>query len=152
MDYLTAQEGLPVLIPAGGILPLAGDYMTSHISNPRILEIQVYHGADGSFLMTEDDCSGRQSAPTERTLFRYRQDGSRMVFQMQADEGNFRLIPKDREYQIAIFGVQKPREVQVYGSAEYYWKYETDEKALYVGGAAGLSGNLRFGLNRRIWE
>ena len=64
----------PVLVPAGSIIPLAGDCMTSHMANPEILEIRVYHGAEGSFTLTEDDCSGRRSAPVVKTRFTYAQE------------------------------------------------------------------------------
>ena len=126
-------DRFPVLIPAGGIIPLAGDCMTSHIANPEVLEVQVYHGAEGSFLMAEDDCSGRRSAPVLKTRFTYELPGEKdAVFRMELADGDTGLIPADRTYQITIFGVQKPESVQVQGVEEFEQTYREQDKALYI--------------------
>lgn len=126
-------DRLPVLVPAGGIIPLAGDCMTSHIANPEVLEVQVYHGAEGSFLMIEDNCSGRRSAPVLKTRFTYELPGDKdAVFRMELADGDTGLIPADRAYQITIFGVQKPESVQVQGVEEFEQTYREQDKALYI--------------------
>lgn len=126
-------DRFPVLVPAGSIIPLAGDCMTSHIANPETLEIQVYHGAEGSFLMVEDDCSGRRSAPVLRTRFTYELPGENdAVFRMELAGGDAGLIPANRAYQITIFGVQKPEAVWVRGAEEFQRTYREQEKALCI--------------------
>lgn len=107
--------------------------MTSHITNPEVLEVQVYHGAEGSFLMAEDDCSGRRSAPVLKTRFTYELPGDKdAVFRMELADGDTGLIPADRAYQITIFGVQKPESVQVQGVEEFEQTYREQDKALYI--------------------
>ena len=60
--------------------------MTSHLANPEVLEVQVYHGAEGSFLMVEDDCSGRRSSPVAKTRFTYTLPGeTETVFRMELE-------------------------------------------------------------------
>lgn len=126
-------DRFPVLVPAGSIIPLAGDCMTSHIANPEILEIQVYHGAEGSFLMVEDDCSGRRSAPVVKTRFTYELPGAEeAVFRMELVGEDVGLIPENRTYQITIFGVQEPEAVEVQGAEEVQRTYREQEKALYI--------------------
>lgn len=133
ITFYRPLDSIPALVPAGGVIPLAGDCMTSHIANPAILEVQVYHGAEGSFLMTEDDCSGRRSAPVLKTRFTYELPGEReAVFRMELADGDAGLIPADRAYQITIFGVQEPEAVRVQGAEEFRRTYREREKALYI--------------------
>ena len=126
-------DRFPVLIPAGSIIPLAGDCMTSHLSNPAVLEVQVYHGGEGRFTMVEDDCSGRRSSPVVKTRFTYELPGDReAVLRMELEGGDAGLIPEDRAYQITVFGVEKPEEVLVRGAAGSQWTYREEDKSLYV--------------------
>lgn len=145
----------PVLVPAGSIIPLAGDCMTSHMANPEILEIRVYHGAEGSFTLTEDDCSGRRSAPVVKTRFTYAQEGEKdVVFRMEVAGENAGLIPADRTYQITIAGVREPETVRGQG-AEVQWTYSGQEKALHltVSGRAARRFEVRVSLaDREIAE
>ena len=123
----------PVLIPAGGILPLAGECMTSHLANPEVLEVQVYHGAEGSFLMVEDDCSGRRSSPVVKTRFTYTLPGEKeAVFRMELEGEADGIIPANRTYQVTLFGVREPEDVLVNGAAEVQQTYREEEKALCV--------------------
>ena len=145
----------PVLVPAGSIIPLAGDCMTSHMANPETLEIRVYHGAEGSFTLTEDDCSGRRSAPVVKTRFTYAQEGEKdVVFRMEVAGENAGLIPADRTYQITIAGVREPETVRGQG-AEVQWTYSGQEKALHltVSGRAARRFEVRVSLaDREIAE
>ena len=123
----------PVLIPAGGILPLAGECMTSHLANPEVLEVQVYHGAEGRFLMVEDDCSGRRSSPVAKTRFTYTLPGEKeAVFRMELEGEADGIVPANRTYQVTLFGVREPEDVLVNGAAEVQQTYREEEKALCV--------------------
>ena len=131
--FYRPMDRFPVLVPAGGIIPLAGDYRTSHLSNPEVLEVQVYHGADGAFTLIEDDCSERRSAPVQRTRFTYKlTEGTGAVFRMEQIGENNSLIPEQRTYQITVFGIREPETVQIEGAAEIQWLYREREKALYM--------------------
>ena len=121
---------IPVLIPAGSILPLAGDYMTSHEANPRVLEVRVYHGANGSFTLVEDDCSGRRDAPVQNTRFVYTAGEKEAALEV-CREGA-RVAPEDREYQVTIFGVYNPDAVWLEGRDQVQWQYNEDEKTITV--------------------
>ena len=140
---------MPVLIPAGGILPLARDCMDSHLTNPRILDVQVYHGAEGSFTLMEDDCSGRQSAPVQRTRFAYTLTQEGALLRMEREPGE--AVPGDREYQVAVFGLEAPDFVWLEGEGRLDWHWDAEEKALY----AAVRGSdlswfaLHLGLSRR---
>lgn len=142
-------DQIPVLVPAGSIIPLAGDHRTSHISNPKELEVQVYHGSDGAFTLVEDDCSERQSAAVQRTRFTYELAEERgAVLRMEQVGENTGLIPADRTYQITIVGIPEPESIDVRGEAESKWAYKPQEAALYIeiGGQAIRWFEVRIGL------
>lgn len=126
-------DQIPVLVPAGSIIPLAGEYMESHISNPEVLEVQVWHGADGAFTLVEDDCSCRQCAPPQRTRFTYEltgEDGA--VFRMEQTGESPGVIPEHRVYQITVFGIREPESVCAKGDTKTEWTYRPQEAALYI--------------------
>ena len=138
-----------MLVPAGSIIPLAGDYKTSHISNPKELEVQVYHGSDGTFTLVEDDCSERRSAAVQRTRFTYELAETKgAVLRMEQVGENTGLIPAERTYQITIFGISEPESIDVRGGAEAKWEYKSQEAALYIeiGGQAIRRFEVRIGL------
>lgn len=146
-------DRFPVLVPAGSIIPLAGDCMTAHIANPEMLEIRVYHGAEGSFTLVEDDCSGRRSAPVVRTRFTYAPDGEEEVFRMELPEENGDLIPPNRSYQIAFVGLRKPESVRIQGAAEARWTYEGNTLRAVLSGQTIRFFEIRVRLgNREIAE
>ncbi len=62
-------ESVPVLLPAGGILPLAAADELDATRNPAAFEVLVAPGADGAFTLIEDDGTGTTPAtiPTVRT-------------------------------------------------------------------------------------
>ena len=47
-------KSIPVLVKAGGILPLAGGNVSDCSENPKELKLQVFNGADGAFDLYED--------------------------------------------------------------------------------------------------
>ena len=49
---------IPVLLPAGGIVTLAGPDDLDATTNPQALEVVLAPGADGSFTLLEDDGTG----------------------------------------------------------------------------------------------
>ena len=54
------DSGVPALLQAGGILPLAAEHETDATANPTHLEVLVAPGADGA------SCSSRTTAPAPR--------------------------------------------------------------------------------------
>ena len=122
---------IPVLVPAGSIIPLACDYMKSQTSNPEVLEVQIYHGADGSFTMIEDDCSCETGAPLVRTEFTYRltEDGAALAVQPEGAAAG--VIPENRSYKITVFGVSEPASIDVRG-ASANWEYDDEGRALHI--------------------
>ena len=118
-------EKMPVLVKAGGILPLAADYMTSHVRNPEELEIQIYQGADGAFDLIED--SGTEKAVTH---FRYTA-GKSARFTAALSGNAAAVIPEERTCHLVFRGVARPEAVTVNGQQTQWW-YDDGQKQLLL--------------------
>ncbi len=100
------QNTIPVLAPAGGIVPLAEDYERCYEQNPHHLEVLVFSGADGKFEMYEDDCSNMEGMEPVITRFSYL-SGETVRFSMQVQGNAGGVIPDDRSYCIRIRGMEQ---------------------------------------------
>lgn len=98
------MDTIPVLVPAGTIIPMAGDYDRCCQENPHKLEVVVFNGADGSFELYEDDCSETVGMKPVITAFSYLA-GETGNFSMQIAEDKQGVIPADRTYDIRIRGM-----------------------------------------------
>ena len=112
-------ESLPVLVKAGGIVPMAED-CRSHLENPERLEVQIFNGADGLFTMYEDQ-DGRMAT----TTFAFTH-GNRSVLTVRT-AGDAGVIPENRSYCLKFRGMEKPLSV----SAET-WEYDDETRILTV--------------------
>lgn len=118
-------ETLPVLVKTGGILPLAGDYMASHLHNPGELEVQVFHGADGCFDLYEDN-----GGEPVITRFAYTA-GENPCLTAAVCGGAEGVIPQNRVYHFRFRGISEPAEVLVNGAAAQ-WQYDREKKEVRV--------------------
>ena len=119
MKLFRNLETLPVLVRAGGIIPMAED-LDSHLKNPEKLEVQIFAGADGSFTMYEDQDGG---AATTTFTFTNGEE-SLLTVRTAGDTG---VIPENRSYCLKFRGVEKPLSVSVDN-----WAYDGDARALTV--------------------
>ena len=117
-------NSIPVLVKAGGIVPMARDGMNSHLENPVELEVQVFNGAQGSFGLYED--AGEESAVTE---FRF-VPGEKAVLTVQVT-GDAGVIPENRICHLVLRAVKKPEAVRVNGE-EAVWVYEEERRAVLL--------------------
>ena len=131
-----ALDTIPVLVKAGGIIPLAENCMESHLGNPAEMELQVFLGADGSFDLYED--AGEEPVIT-RFGFREGKDLSLTAEILGDAEG---VIPKDRHCRVLFRGAEKPAAVLV-NEQEASWEYDEENRTLAV---AVRCGNGGFGI------
>lgn len=136
-----SREHMPVFVKAGGIIPLDKDVMTAHLSNPKNLLLKVYHGADGSFTMIEDECKEMdQPEAITKSLFTY-ECKDRNVFSLRVEEClGQNVIPEDRTYWMEFHGVVEPEKVivKVDGlETEGDYIYDEEEATLFL----TISGN-----------
>lgn len=136
---------IPVLVPAGAIIPMAGDYTSSHQDNPKELEILVFNGADGTFDMYEDAGTARGAEPVI-THFKFTAGkDARFTIELEGHpEGG---IPEGRIYDVRLCGVEKPIEAALdEGLTELSHSYDTirHEFRLRFRSDGRLSIQLRF--------
>jgi hypothetical protein len=102
-------ESIPVLAPAGAILPLVaegGDL--SATANPDALELRVYAGADGELVLAEEhDDSGRWAET------RYTFAGGEV--RIHPVEGDVDAVPGTRRYDVVLCGFADVTGVEVDG-------------------------------------
>ncbi len=133
MVLYRSLETIPVLIPAGSILPMAEDFAQCHRKNPQLLELRVYNGADGSFVLYEDDCSEMTERKAAFTRFSF-QYGKSSVFSMEAEGDAEEVIPSERQYRIRLIGVQTPENlhIQAEGCTVLEQTADTEDNSLLI--------------------
>lgn len=105
-----ALDSIPVFVRAGGIIPLAKDYMDAHRRNPAELEVHIYNGADGEFALYEDNCA--EEMETEAVVTRFAFTAGKIAELSIETEGNTDgVIPRDRRYDVRIHGIAEPHQI-----------------------------------------
>jgi hypothetical protein len=99
-------DTIPVLAPAGAILPLAADAQQG-VANPDALELRVYAGADGEFTLAEDQDDERWAV----TRFTFAGDELRI----HPVEGEHGSVPATRHYDVVLCGFACVTAVEVDG-------------------------------------
>ena len=131
MKLYRSQSSMPVLVKAGSIIPMAGDFLTSHIQNPNRLEVHVYAGADGQFRLYEDDCLETTEPKCAWTEFAFSY-GTQMELSVKVQGDGNGVIPEDRQYEVFLHGVNAPKQVLVSGEETAQWQYCAEKKVLSV--------------------
>lgn len=102
-------EHIPVLAKAGGIVPFTKEISAFQaVKNPDSLWIRVYAGADGRFLLYEDDnetCDYEKDICV-KTWMTY-EERERAVFVVEPALGKGSLIPEKRDYQVEFTGFSR---------------------------------------------
>ena len=115
---LTLFRGLdeiPVLVRAGGILPLADlEPYTNSVENPAALKIRIYPGADHTFVLQEDNDGGedRKSASTK-----LKWNWSEGRFVIDRPQGSLDVLPARRRFTLEFAGVT-PKEAVALADGE----------------------------------
>ncbi len=135
-------ETIPVFVRAGGIVPLAKDFMDSHLHNPETLELRVYNGADGSFDLYEDRGDGFAEAGPVVTHFAFTAGRTAELTIRIAGEAEG-VIPAERSYEIHISGIAGPRNITADGGSLPAQRYDEAKKELTVFVRGGISPLVR---------
>lgn len=110
-------SSVPALLQAGGILPLAAEHETDATTNPTHLEVLVAPGADGAFVLVEDDGTGTtpETVPAVRTPLRW--DQSTGTLTIGAADGPTGIVPETRTWTVTVLGLPADTVVAVDGEA-----------------------------------
>jgi len=123
MTLMRSRESMPVLVKAGGIVPMTEEFSDSHLRNPGSLEIHVFNGADGAFDLYEDE--GGEPVIT-RFAFTH---GKTSVFRAEILGDAQGIIPQNRSYQLIFRGMAAPAAVTV-DAGECSWSYNAEKKEI----------------------
>jgi Domain of unknown function (DUF5110) len=109
-------RSIPVLLRAGGIVPLAGEDDLDATRNPERLELLVAPGADGEFTLIEDDGTGTtpDDIPTARTTIRWRQETGEL--EIGAADDPHGVAPRRRTWTVTFLGVGDDTPLEVEGA------------------------------------
>ncbi len=96
-------DSIPVLAPAGAIVPMYANCDTNDLSLEQPLEIHVWRG-DGSYELYEDD--GESNAYLDGkfavTPFTVQEAGDKLTFTIQKPWGDASVLPVSREMRICL--------------------------------------------------
>jgi hypothetical protein len=104
IDLHRDGRSIPVLLRAGGIVPLTAADDLDATRNPDRLELLVAPGADGAFTLIEDDGTGSTPAdiPTARTAITWDQAAGELT--IAAAEDPHGVLPATRTWTVTFLG------------------------------------------------
>lgn len=107
LDMYRDLHSIPVLVKAGGIVPMTEEIKgKAAAKNPSSLNIRVYPGADGSFVLYEDDNETNAYLRGDSAATEMRLDWKQGTFTIFPPSGNTRHIPKRRTFTVQFFAVE----------------------------------------------
>ncbi|MBE6712114.1 MAG: DUF5110 domain-containing protein [Ruminococcaceae bacterium] len=132
-----SAELAPVLAKAGAIIPTAVlEKGKNDTSNPEVLEVFVFPGADGEYSLFEDDgvSNGYETGKAVFTDFTYKEAEGTFTIRVKGDTS---LIPEARSYRITFRGFAP---LQVKGGDRVTYDPETRSTTVTL---SSLCGDLK---------
>ncbi len=100
LELFRDLSDIPVLIKAGGIVPLSSKYDTNDSGNPADMDIAVYRG-NGVFKLYEDKGDGMDYEEHNAiTVFRVNEKDKDLIFRIEPAKGDLAVIPTQRNYTV----------------------------------------------------
>jgi alpha-glucosidase (family GH31 glycosyl hydrolase) len=108
-------EDIPVFAKAGAIVPLGPKVGWGNVSNPVELDLHLFAGANGRFVLYEDDgeMTGYLRGEYGLTVFEQAWQENRLVLRIAAVSGEARHVPGQRAYRFHCHGIEEPEQVTV---------------------------------------
>lgn len=133
-------DSIPVLVKAGGIIPMDQSHMRSHLENPGELEIHIFAGGDGDFTLYED-LEGNSPITTD-IRFRW---GKTAEIRILSSDGVKGIIPENRSYTVTLHGISRPEEVRFLteNKGDAVITYDADAKLLRICFCPEQAGDVR---------
>ena len=135
LTVFRSLDAIPVFVCAGAIVPLVSDkYTKNDVSNPDALDIRVYCGRSGSFIMIEDDGITQNSPEVQTVLIWNEYENKTACFDLRI-QGTVSLIPQKRTFSIGFIGITDTNDIiaDINGKpAAYEKKYDEYSHTLTV--------------------
>lgn len=138
LDVYRETEQMPVFAKAGAVIPMTDRIKDSaKDENPKQLHVYVYLGADGEFILYEDDnltfaYEDGSFAKTKMKLTASEEGYT--IFQIIPEGEDFSVLPEKRSYVLEFAGCKKPSKEFTKRCAEkgITWSYEDKGHVLRV--------------------
>lgn len=128
------QDSIPVLVKAGGIVPLDGGEPKNSTDNPNHLEIHVFPGNSGEFELYEDDGSTIEYTKGVCVKTKLKLEyGKKLKFTIGAPSGNEKLKVNNRRFTVVFRCVCDTDNISVKENGkekDFIKKYK--DSALYI--------------------
>jgi alpha-glucosidase (family GH31 glycosyl hydrolase) len=104
---------IPVFARAGAIVPLGPRAGWGGVDNPDELHLHLFSGADGEFVLYEDDGVNLayQDGRYAQTRFSQQARENGLTVAIEPARGDLSIIPSRRQYHLTIYGVREPEDV-----------------------------------------
>lgn len=113
--------GIPVLAKAGGIVPMSRD-VGNAVDNPTHLEVRVFAGANGKFVLYEDEGDSDNETHDDLVItemeLQWNELEERATFIINKPSGNLSVLPNKRGYRIKFMGFEINPQVTLYQGDE----------------------------------
>lgn len=93
---------IPLFVKAGSIIPLGPKVQFATEKNWNNLEIRVYEGADGKFVLYEDENDNYNYEKGECSTIHFSWDNDKKVLTISNREGSFNGMMKERSFTIVV--------------------------------------------------
>ena len=93
-------DRIPLFVRAGTVLPVGPDVQYASEQPWDSLQIRIYPGADGSFVLYEDEGDGYGYEQGRRSEIRFRWDDAASRLTISAREGSFPGMLRERDFRI----------------------------------------------------
>jgi alpha-glucosidase (family GH31 glycosyl hydrolase) len=130
-------EDIPLFAKAGAILPLGPKVGWGGIDNPAALDVHIFAGADGRFVLYEDDGNTLAYRDGARTLteFAHHWQSDHLDVVMGAAQGDAASLPERRTVRLYVHGVADPALISAQIGADDVTcttRYDADKETLIV--------------------
>ncbi len=128
---------MPVFAKAGAIIPMNAKRGWCATDNPDSPEVRFFAGADGEFVLYEDDGTSQDWIQGKSCTTRLSQkcvDGETSI-SVDAVSGDTGLIPAQRSWRFVVVGCEKPQEIIVKSDGdeiEVLSKYDSESRIVSI--------------------
>jgi len=134
VSYFFKNE-IPIYAKAGAIIPVSPDYHNSHLTNPKLIQLLVFPGIDNQFILYEDDGTSQKylSGNNVHTEINLLSTKKSITLEISPSQGDLSSIPKDREFEIIVKGIYKPKTIQCEidnSKKEIKWTFDKKTRTL----------------------
>jgi alpha-D-xyloside xylohydrolase len=102
----TPVDKVPLYVKAGSILPFGPEVQYSTEKKWNSLEIRIYPGADGEFVLYEDENDNFNYEKGIYSTIKFKWNDSKKTLTIENREGSFSGMLKSRKFKVAIAGPQ----------------------------------------------